>query len=215
MGMTDPEYGRGWQRFGFDTLDFFSTRVHSGPVDVDVAIAFDRGIGRPMVAYVVIPPGGEAPAIATHVHRSEALGKDVEEWYVIIEGTGVQRFTNGDEVTFGPGDLIAVYPGTGHSLQVTGDQPVKMLGILPELFAPATPAPVAPPDRWEPRIEVLTTTENLNPLTARCTDCGAAWERPGDDPGSDSLPVWAGEHACTPAPSPSPWADVRVPRTGR
>jgi mannose-6-phosphate isomerase-like protein (cupin superfamily) len=197
MTMADPGYDRGWKRFGFDTMDFSPQRVHSGAGEVDVAIAIDRGVGMPFVAYVVVPPGvREAPPLGMHVHRSQILGRDVEEWYIIIDGTGIQRFTNGDSVEFGPGDLIAVYPGTGHSLEVTGDRPVKMLGVMTELFQRVHPDHAEWPESWQPRIRVLTTTDTLNPTVAECTDCGETWERPDGDAGSNTLPVWAAEHEC-------------------
>jgi mannose-6-phosphate isomerase-like protein (cupin superfamily) len=196
MASGDPCYERGWQRFGFDTLAFARARVHGGSAEADLSIAFERGVGKPLVAYAVIPPGTHGPAFGMHVHRNEAAGRDAEEWHVIISGTGIERFTNGDSVAFGPGDLIAVYPGTGHSVEVTGEEPVRMLGILPEMFEIADPDHEPWPDLWQPRIRVLTTTPNLNPLTAECTGCGAVWERPEDDPASGTLPAWAAEHAC-------------------
>jgi hypothetical protein len=130
-----------------------------------------------------------------HVHRDDPSGKDVEEWYIIIEGAGTMRFTNGDSVEVGPGDLIATYPGTGHSLEATGDKPVKLLAIAPEMFTTGLP-PDEWPETWEPRIRVLATTEDKNPTSAECVDCGALWERPEDDFGSNTLPVWAVEHGC-------------------
>ena len=129
-----------------------------------------------------------------HIHRSAELGKDVEEWYIIIEGTGVQRFTNGDSVYFGPGDLIAVYPGTGHSLEVTGDQPVKMIGILPEVYTTVNPDAPSWPETWNPRVRALSRSETLNPTTAECSDCGQVWERPEPDSGSNTLAPWADDH---------------------
>ena len=202
MGERDPGYERGWQRFGFNTMDFTPVRVHGGGADIEASIAFDRGVGNPFVAFVIIPPGAGQPPLGLHVHRSEALGRDVEEWYVIIEGTGIQRFTNGDSVEFGPGDLIAAYPGTGHSLEVTGEVPVKMLGILPALFEPVNPNHPKWPETWQPSIRVLTVTDQLNPTTAECTDCGKRWEQPPDDFGSHTLGGWAAEHECTTPATP-------------
>src|SRR5881398_2970298 len=113
--MTERQlgYDRGWHRFGFDTMDFQPMRAHSGGSDIDVSLVYDRGAFKPFIAYCVIPPGGETPALGLHVHRDVPTGKDVEEWYLIVEGTGIQRFTNGDSVEFSAGDLLATYPGTG------------------------------------------------------------------------------------------------------
>jgi hypothetical protein len=124
------------------------------------------------------------------------LGRDVEEWHVIIEGTGVERFTNGDSVEFSAGDLIAIYPGTGHSVEVTGDKPVKMLGILPECFETVNPDHPPWPDTWQPRIRVLARSDERNPTVAACSDCGKRWERPDGDDASNTLPTWAAEHGC-------------------
>lgn len=197
--MTGRELGhdRGWHRFGFDTLDFTKVRAHSGTVDIDFSAAFDRGTDEPFCAFCVVYPGdSEGPQIGMHMHRGEPSGKDIEEWYIIIDGTGIQRFSNGESVEFGPGDLIATYPGTGRSLEVTGDTPVKLIAIAPKMFT--TPFPHDTwPERWEPRINVLTMNDDQNPLTAECTDCGATWEQPEQDSGSNTLPVWAVEHECT------------------
>ncbi len=197
MSNVDPRHERGWQRFGFATMDFTPAQIHRGAGEVDMSIAFDRGLGEPLVAYAVIPPGTRGPAFGLHVHRSQALGRDVEEWHVILEGTGIERFTNGDSVEFNAGDLIAIYPGTGHSVEVTGDRPVKMLGILPELFETVDPDHPRWPETWEPRIRVLTTSEELNPTVAQCSDCDKRWERPTEDYGSNTLATWAADHACT------------------
>jgi mannose-6-phosphate isomerase-like protein (cupin superfamily) len=198
MSMPDQGYGRGWQRFGFDSLEFVSAKMHGGGSEIDFSVAVDRGVGRPFVAYVVIAPDAtEAPPLGMHIHRSAELGRDVEEWYIIIDGTGIQRFTNGDSVEFGPGDLIAVYPGTGHSLEVTGNVPVRMLGILPEVYMTMNPDAPAWPETWNPRIRVLTTTAELCPETAECSDCGQTWRRPETDVGSSSIASWAEDHACT------------------
>ena len=130
--------------------------------------------------------------------RIEPSSEDLEEWYVIIEGTGVMRFSNGDSVSFRPGDRLAVYPGTGHSVVATGDEPVRLLVITPKMWTLEDPrSPTTPPERFEPRIRVLTTDEPLNPITAECSVCGARWERPADDQAANGLPVWAVEHECT------------------
>jgi mannose-6-phosphate isomerase-like protein (cupin superfamily) len=201
MSGRDLGFDRGWYRFGFETMDFHPMKVHGGTVDVDVALAFDRGAGKPFVAFCVIPPGGETPALGLHTHLDEPSGKEIEEWYLIVDGTGIQRFTNGDSVEFGPGDMIATYSGTGHSLQVTGDRPVKLVAIAPAMFTTGLP-PDEWPETWEPRIRVLAESPGKNPLSAECADCGAAWQQPEDDPASNTLSTWAVEHDCTSPAAP-------------
>jgi hypothetical protein len=174
-------------------------RAHSGTIDIDFSVAFDRGLDEPFCSFCVVYPGDvEAPQIGMHMHRGEPAGKDIEEWYIIIDGTGIQRFTNGDEVAFGPGDLIATYPGTGRSLEVTGDKPVRLIALAPKMFLTPLPSHDVLPEAWRPRIHVLTMNDDQNPLTARCTDCGATWDRPEYDVGSNTLPIWATQHDCTP-----------------
>src|SRR4051794_40517596 len=106
-------YDRGWFRYGFNTMPFISRTVHNGGSEMTFSLAFNRGPFKPYAALGIIEPGGELPDIGMHIHRDEPSGEDVEEWYIMIEGTGIQRFTNGDSVEVGPGDMIACYPGTG------------------------------------------------------------------------------------------------------
>jgi hypothetical protein len=54
-----------------------------------------------------------------------------------------------------------------------------------------------PPEKFEPRIRVLTTDETKNPITAECSDCGATWERPETDRGANTIADWSIEHKCT------------------
>jgi len=198
MAEREQGYDRGWCRYGFDTMEFGERTIHGGGADIGISLAFNRGAGKAHVAYGIVYPGhGEAPPIGMHIHRDDPTGEDLEEWYVIIDGTGIQRFTNGDSVEFGPGDLIAVYPGTGHSLEVTGDKPVRLVSITPKMYTTPAPASDTPPERFEPRIRVLTTDETKNPLTAECSECGAAWERPADDRGANTIATWSVEHECT------------------
>ena len=198
MADTDHGYERGWCRYGFDTLDFEPLAIHSGAGELDFTVAFNRGPGKPQICFMIIPPETPQPAVGLHIHRDEPSGEDLEEWYVIIDGTGVMRFSNGDSVSFRPGDLLGVYPGTGHSVVATGDEPVRLLVITPKMWTLEAPrSPTTPPETFEPRIRVLTTDEPLNPITAECSVCGARWERSADDQAANGLPVWAVEHECT------------------
>jgi mannose-6-phosphate isomerase-like protein (cupin superfamily) len=196
----DHGYDRGWCRYSFETEEFADRAIHGGGAEIGVKNFINRGYGKAHISYGIAYPerAGKWPAIGLHIHRDEPTGEDLEEWYIIVEGTGVQRFTNGDSVEFGPGDVIACYPGTGHSLEATGDTPVKFVSVTSKMFSTATPRPVDPwPDQFEPRIRVLTTTEAKNPLTAECSVCGARWEQPEEDFGSNTLADWSIEHECT------------------
>ena len=198
MAEREHGYDRGWYRYGFDHMEFLKRSVHGGGAEIDVSLAFSRGIGKPHCAFAIAYPGAATPAVGMHVHHDDVTGEDVEEWYIILEGSGIMRFTNGDSVRFGPGDLLATYPGTGHSLEVTGDEPVKFILIAPNLFRMGSGRTVDEwPERFDPRIRVLTNDETKNALTAECRDCGARWERPADDRGANSLPTWATEHPCS------------------
>jgi mannose-6-phosphate isomerase-like protein (cupin superfamily) len=200
MAEREHGYERGWFRYGFDHMVFNKDRpIHSGAAVSDTAGAFSRGVGNPQCTFAISYPGSETPPVGMHIHRDVLTGEEVEEWYVIIDGTGVMRFTNGDSVAFGPGDLVATYPGTGHSLEVTGDQPVRFMAITPKLFTRPGEGPTRDPwpESFDTRIRILTTNEMNNPLTAECTDCGATWERPEGDEGAHTLAPWAAEHTCS------------------
>ena len=192
-------YDRGWYRYSFETEEFADLAIHGGGAEIGVVNILNRGYGKPHISYGIIYPDrrGESPAIGLHIHRDDPTMEDLEEWYIIIDGTGIQRFTNGDSVEFGPGDVIACYPGTGHSLEATGDVPVRLVSITPRMFTANWSAVDAWPERFAPRIHVLTTEDSKNPLTAECSDCGATWERPEGDLGGNTLADWSIEHACS------------------
>lgn len=195
--MADHDYERGWHRYGFDNLDFRQAAIHGSRIPIGVQEAFDRGPGQAHVSFGVIPPSADADSIGMHVHRDLPSATDVEEWYIIIDGTGEMTFSNGDTVEVGPGDLVATYPGTGHAFRATGDQPVRLVSITPVMYTshrPGEPLPAA----FRPQIEVEEVDpRSMNPLRARCTVCDWVWERPANDTSAASLPEWAREHRCT------------------
>ena len=199
--MADPDHGyeRGWHRYGFESMDFIDRTVHGGSADISFSLAFNRGPGRPHISLGVVYPGdADKPAIGMHIHRDGPSGEDLEEWYVIVSGRGVMNFSNGDSVSFVPGDLLATYPGTGHSIVATGDEPVRLVSITPKMFTlPPERHVDAWPETFEPRMRVLTTDETKNPLTVEFSDFGAKWRRPDDDRGANTLAVWSVEHECT------------------
>jgi mannose-6-phosphate isomerase-like protein (cupin superfamily) len=187
----------GWNRYGFDNLAFTRRRIHGSDDEIGVRLAFNRGVGGAHVSFGVIPPHTGAPGIGMHIHRDVPTDTDVEEWYIIIDGEGVMTFSNGDTVHAGPGDMLVVHPGTGHSFQTVGDVPVRLISITPTMYT--SDSPVDEPVEFKPRIQVTDVDASMNPNEARCADCDAVWERPPDDRGSNTLPVWAREHECTPA----------------
>jgi mannose-6-phosphate isomerase-like protein (cupin superfamily) len=200
MAQREHGYDRGWCRYSFDTEEFADRAIHGGGTEIGVVNFINRGYREAHISYGVIYPERrqEWPAIGLHVHRDNPTGEDSEEWYIIVEGTGIQRFTNGDSVEFVPGDVIACYPGTGHSIEATGDQPVRFVSVTPKMFRWREPRPFDPwPEKFEPRIRVLTATDAGNALTAECADCGSTWERSEHDFGSNLLADWAVEHECT------------------
>jgi mannose-6-phosphate isomerase-like protein (cupin superfamily) len=200
MAEREHGYDRGWYRYSFETEELADRAIHGGGAEIGVRNFINRGYGKPHISFGVIYPerAGPSPAIGLHIHRDEPTGEDLEEWYIIVDGTGIQRFTNGDSVEFGPGDVIACYPGTGHSLEATGDAPVRLVSVTPKMFSSTVARPSDEwPERFTPRIHVLTTTEAKNALTAECTECGATWKRPEDDFGSNTLADWSVEHECT------------------
>lgn len=69
------------------------------------------------LAEAIVPVGG-----ATRLHRH---GQS-EEIYYIVAGTG--RMTLGaEEFDVGPGDTIAIMPGTAHRVENTGAEPLRVL----------------------------------------------------------------------------------------
>lgn len=195
--MAEHGFERGWHRYGFDNLDFRQAAIHGSRIPIGVQEAFDRGPGQAHVSFGVIPPS-EDDSIGMHIHRDVPSATDVEEWYIIIDGTGEMTFSNGDRVAVGPGDLVAVYPGTGHAFRATGEAPVRLVSITPVMYTSHRPGEPLPAE-FRPQIEVEEADpRSMNPLRARCTACDAAWERPADDPGAASLPEWARDHRCSP-----------------
>lgn len=188
----DHQYQRGWQRYGFDNQPFVERAIHGAATPISIRLAFNRGTWKPHISFATIPPDTPGQAIGMHVHRDVPSGTDVEEWYIVIDGVGEMTFSNGDTVQAGQGDLIAIYPGTGHSFRAI-DGPVRLISITPEMFTYPSPVDVYPDD-FSPRIEVTDVDETMNVVRAVCSDCGASWERPDDDRESRGLAAWARDH---------------------
>lgn len=193
-------YEQGWTKFSFDETEFRERRAHGSAVPIRARALFNRGRGLPFVSAGIIPPTVAEPGIGLHVHRDLDRAADVEEWYIIVAGQGVMRFSNGDSVDVGAGDFITTYAGTGHSLQATGDDRILMISITPQMFfdtqvteiLPAQPAPV---------IDVTAVdTATMGPVSARCSRCGLTWARPADSADSNPLVDWAQAHGCTRGP---------------
>jgi mannose-6-phosphate isomerase-like protein (cupin superfamily) len=71
-----------------------------------------------------------APGRTTHLHRHVKT----EEIYHITAGTGSMRLAE-EVFAVGPGDTICIPPGTPHSIQNTGDVPLKILCACSPAYA--------------------------------------------------------------------------------
>lgn len=186
----------GWTKFSFDEAEFSERRVHGSAVPVRVRTLFNRGRGLPFAAAGIIPPTAAEPGIGLHIHRDLDRGADVEEWYIIVGGRGVMRFSNGDSVEVGPGDFVATYAGTGHSLRAVGDDQIRMISITPEMFFDTRVTEILPA-RPAPAIRVTAVdTATMGPVSARCSRCGLTWQRPVGSSDSNALADWALAHGC-------------------
>lgn len=66
-----------------------------------------------------------------------------EQVYVVVRGSGRMRVGE-EEALVGPGTVVFVPPGTLHSIQGVGDEPL--------VYVSATTPPFdSPPDRWKPQ----------------------------------------------------------------
>lgn len=191
----DHEYERGWQRYGFDNQPFEDAAIHGSSSTISVYLSLNLGVGKPHISFATIPPDTPGAAIGMHMHRDVPTGRDSEEWYIIIDGDAEMTFSNGDIVQCQQGDLVAIYPGTGHSFRAIGG-PCRIISITPEMFTyPHEPPRLDEyPEEFHPRIQVLDVDSEMCPLSAFCTVCGAEWRRPKEDREAATLPVWAREH---------------------
>lgn len=71
-------------------------------------------------AHTTVYPGS---GIGYHVHNNES------ETYFIMSGTGTFN-DNGQEVEFGPGDVLFTGDGEGHSIAATHGVPVEMVALI-------------------------------------------------------------------------------------
>jgi mannose-6-phosphate isomerase-like protein (cupin superfamily) len=195
----DHGYERGWRRYSFDEVSMRLVKAHASDVAIGAAAAFNRGPGELQMSLLELPPHAEGDAIGLHIHRDFPTGRDVEEIYIVVSGDCVMSFSNGDEVTLAPGDVVTSYPGTGHAVRVVGETPVRIVVVVPHAFRSdkALPAVDAFPEHFSPRIEVLTChPSQMTPLEAQCRECGQTWAaglRSEQPPG---LREWASDHRC-------------------
>jgi mannose-6-phosphate isomerase-like protein (cupin superfamily) len=195
----DQGYGRGWRRYAFDEVPLSPAHAHGSDVTIRVATAFNRGPGQLQTYLLELPPHSEGEAIALHIHRDVPTGKDVEELYILVDGDCMMTFSNGDEVPLRPGDVVTTYPGTGHAIRVVGDQPARVVAVVPHGYRTDRPAAAADPfpEVFNPRIQVVAChPTTMTPLEARCTRCGGSWALNGQGATLRALPEWASDHAC-------------------
>ena len=77
------------------------------------------GKGR-LFNHVVIRPGCE---LGWHVHHGDG------ETYYILRGCG-EYSDNGTLIEVGPGDVMYVGDGEGHSMKAVGDEPLEMIALI-------------------------------------------------------------------------------------
>ena len=77
----------------------------------------NSSIAKQSLAEATLPPGG---ATAPHFHRA------TEEIYYILQGQGEMRIES-EQRTVGPGDAIAIPPGTVHTIRNSGGEPLVFL----------------------------------------------------------------------------------------
>ena len=77
------------------------------------------GKGR-LFNHVVIRPGCE---LGWHVHHGDG------ETYYILRGRG-EYSDNGTLIEVGPGDVMYVGDGEGHSMKAVGDEPLEMIALI-------------------------------------------------------------------------------------
>ncbi|MDR1028331.1 MAG: cupin domain-containing protein [Clostridiales Family XIII bacterium] len=192
MKKTDHCYERGWRRYGFDNLTFKDKTLHGSDEPVSVSNAVNRGLNEAHISFAVIRPT-DREAIGMHIHRDVPTDDDREEWYVIIDGEAEQTFSNGDVVRCHAGDLIDIYPGTGHSIRAVNG-PCRIISITPKMFDYGHAAPDEYPKRFDPKIRIEEVDDVCCVVRAVCTECGAEWRRPEGAGGATALSAWAREH---------------------
>jgi mannose-6-phosphate isomerase-like protein (cupin superfamily) len=184
----------GWRKYSFN--DGMNRRaIHGSAVTIGVDRIFHRGPGEAHVSLGEIPPTTTEEAIGMHIHRDVAGDRDVEEWYIIVDGQGVMTFSDGTTSEVAQGDFVVIRPGIGHSFRAVGDRPVRLVSITPDMYPSAS---TIDDDRTpvNPRIVIGEVDTSMNPLDATCADCGAGWVRPDDDRPAATLATWARDHPC-------------------
>ena len=106
----------------FADVDLVEVVAHDGVGALGTARALERQPGEfvTFVDLTVIPPG---VSVGVHTH-----GKDDEEIYVVIDGTGAVEL-GGRTTEVGPGDVIINPPGGTHGLVATGTVPLRMVVV--------------------------------------------------------------------------------------
>ena len=77
------------------------------------------GKGR-VFSHLHLKPGCE---VGWHVHRGDG------ETYYILKGRG-EYSDNGTLTEVGPGDVMYVGDGEGHSMKAVGDEPLEMIALI-------------------------------------------------------------------------------------
>lgn len=196
----DQNYRRGWQSYSFERATMHEVKAHGAQSAIRASAAFNRGPGKLQMSLLEIPSGVKEDSIGLHIHRDFPTGRDVEEIYILVEGEGVMTFTNGDETSMRPGDIITTYPGTGHAFRVVGEHTARMIVVVPEAFrSDRPPASIDDfPTEFVPQIRIVSCHPTaMSPVEAECRACGATWSVHGCGVVDAGLPEWAAHHECS------------------
>jgi quercetin dioxygenase-like cupin family protein len=114
--MAGPQH----HTFAGTTLE--GTVAHDGNGEIRAARVHAREpfTGATWVDLVEVPPGR---SIGRHRHSTQD-----EEIYICIEGHSTME-VDGEQIPFGPGDVVVNRPGGVHGLVNTGDDVVRMVVV--------------------------------------------------------------------------------------
>ena len=95
-------------------------RGGAGEVDIIHMAASDSMKNARLMAELTLSPGS---GIGPHRHDKET------EYYIILEGSGIVIEDDGTK-TVGEGDIVITGNGQSHSIENTGDQPLRFHAII-------------------------------------------------------------------------------------
>lgn len=118
------------------------TKRYHFPTHVNELVV-DRANSRTSEVFIVVLEPGEAPPL----HRHD----DTEQVFYILEGEGLLRTGAGQpEHTVRPTDVVRIPPSVLHSIECTGNKPLRYLAV--DCFVAGRPE--AEPT-WDVHVQVL------------------------------------------------------------